>query len=445
MVTYDPALLALPANGKLCMGCLPVDPRVPSGGITAFDAGGLAPYIQTWNLTVQRQLKAQIVVTVSYLGTKGTHLFSPPLDQNQANLQLFQQAMAMGIDPTQAVPNPYGPGTLQQQDLWRPYPAVGRIQVMGVTNSDSIYHAGAIEVQRRFRGGLALRFNYTRAKSIDDTSDSSMDGKSYGLFGVTTLQNPMNLSAERAPSLYDQKHRINYTASYELPVGKGKWPLGGSSRKLNLLAGGWTVNAVGTIYSGYPFAPRLGASDFNGLPDAANGTLQPRADCIAGASFLNPFWSHNVANAVPWYNPAAFSQPAYGAPGNCARTLDYARAPWARTLDASINKVFYPFENRERYVQLRAEFFNVLNHPTFYINSDYSRPMFQGNGVLLPAKPTSDLRGPIPYCPGATSGSFPPGSREATLCGSYMPTFGILPQANNLQGRTIQLALKLYW
>jgi len=61
------------------------------------------------------------------------------------------------------------------QDLMRPYPAAGGINVLGQTNNNFLYHGGAASLERRFTGGIGFRFNYTFSKSIDDNSDGRAD------------------------------------------------------------------------------------------------------------------------------------------------------------------------------------------------------------------------------------------------------------------------------
>jgi len=155
---------------------------------------------------------------------------------------------------------------------------------------------------------------------------------------------------------------------------------------------------------------------------------------------INPLWSPKVANSVPYFNPAAFSIPSYGQFGNAARTLDYARTPWMQDFNIPVNKEFH-FENQRRYFQVRGEFFDFLNHPTFSPWDYYS--MFSNS---LPASQTGlQLAGPVPYLPSATSTSYPIGSRNYTLQQYYTATFGELKQGNSGGNRIVQLSVRLYF
>ena len=104
----------------------------------------------------------------------------------------------------------------------RPWPTVGDVQVLGVTDDLSIYHAGTASLERRFAKGIGARFNYTYAKSIDTGSDSTNDGQNQFNWGFTKIQAPGNLKMNRSVSLFDSRHRFNLTMNSELPFGKGK-------------------------------------------------------------------------------------------------------------------------------------------------------------------------------------------------------------------------------
>jgi len=441
-VIADPVILQIPQDGKLCAGCTPRDPRVPSGNLVAFLKNNQTPYIQTWNLTIQYLLRADLALTVSYLGQKGTHLYSPVFNLNNPDPKQYQALLEAGGDPLQSVPDPFGrvdaSGNLRfvtLQDLMRPFPTLGDISVAGATNSNSIYNAGVLEVQRRFRGWYGFRFNYTWSKSIDNSSNGSTDAQAWtsGRF-----QNALDLASNRSVSFVDSRHRFNVTSNVQLPFGRRNGVSFG--RIGNMLAGGWSVNLLAAYYSGAPFSPYLG--DNNGIP---GGNVRPqviRPDIVPGVPLINPRWNRTVANDVPYINPEAFARPPFGRMGNAPRTMDYLRGPWTQTLNANLARDFRPFENRSRYLQFRAEFFNVLNHTYFQLNPNSSPQIFTGS---LPLSRTGlSLAGPIPYLPGQ-AGAYPAGTREAALAQAYNSGFGLLPRANNSPARILQFAIRLYW
>jgi hypothetical protein len=432
------------------VGCIPRDPRVPTtGDLIYFDRKSSVPYVQSWNLTVQAGLTRRLVATVSYLGQKGTHLYSPRVSMNTPDQDGYQKLLDQGQDPLQTVPDPFGrvtsaglPLNVTLQDLLRPYPTVGAILLSGLTDSTSIYHSASFELERRFTQGFGFRFNYTFSKSMDSASDNNgaIGAESYGLWGTQYFQNTRDLAANRSVSPFDQKHRLNFTMNAVLPFGRGKLLLRNSGKAVNAIVGGWTLNAIGRASSGLPFAPVLG--DMNGIPlSQYEKTIHP--DIVTGVPVINPRWNRSVANSIPYVNPELFARPAYGHYGNAARVLDWVRMPWTPMLNLSLLKDIYPFENRRRYIQLRGEFFNAINHTYFQMN-----PSTNNRGIFNASMPSSrtglNLAGPVPYFPDKL-GTFPAGSRESYLATYYLTTFGVLSQSNNAPGRQIQVAVRVYF
>jgi hypothetical protein len=107
-------------------------------------------------------------------------------------------------------------------------------------------------------------------------------------------------------------------------------------------------------------------------------------------------------------------------------------------------KSFYPFENRQRYVQLRGEFFNAVNHTWFTMNPNSSVKLFNNRPSQL-CRTCTSLAGPMPYLYGSPAPTFPPGSRESIIADSYNRNFSVFDRGNNNAGRIIQLAIKLFW
>ena len=284
-VNVDPTITQIPKDGKLCQGCVPADPRVSGMTNYTFARRNNAPYVQTWNLTLQMELKGGLVGSLSYMGQKGTHLPSVKYNINAPDPHEFAAALDQGLDPSQSVPDPYGRvdgrGNLRNvtlEDLMRPWPTVGDVYVLGVTDDLSIYHAGTASLERRFANGIGVRFNYTYAKSIDTGSDSTNDQQNQFNWGFSKTQDPGNLKSNRSVSLFDSRHRFNLTMNADLPFGKGKRFL---SRRgwVNHVVGGWSLNAVGHLYSGRPFAATLG--DANGVP-SISGMIVVRPDLVQG-------------------------------------------------------------------------------------------------------------------------------------------------------------------
>ncbi len=278
-----------------------------------FDSRARFPYVQEWNLSVQRQLPLAMTLEAAYVGNKGTKLES-------------RVPFNRPFEP--------GPGDIQSR---RPFSELtdGYAQ-RNIANS--IYHSLQVRFEKMFSNGLSLISAYTWSKAIDDAS-SDFGG------GVLDVR---NYRLERAVSDSNHPHRLAVGYVYELPIGRGKPLLGRVHPVVDAVLGGWQLGGILTMQSGDPFT--VGISG-----DYANvGTYSQRPNRIASGKVSDP-------TIEKWFDPTAFAPPAeytFGDSGrNILRTDAYAN--W----DASLLKHFRIRENMK--LQLRGEFFNVLNHPTF--------------------------------------------------------------------------------
>ena len=183
-----------------------------------------APYVQNWNFGIQHSLFGNFVVEARYVGSKGTHL-------------------PRNIEANPAV---YGPGaTAQNADQRRIYagcpanggrlPALDCWSAADITNST--YEAGQLSISRRFSSGLGLNVSYWYSKSLDYLSSMNMAGaSSQPLAGANDLaQNPFDLRAEHGPSLFDARHRIVASGSWQIHISP-------SSPSACTKAGEWLAN-----------------------------------------------------------------------------------------------------------------------------------------------------------------------------------------------------------
>ncbi len=203
----------------------------------------------------------------------------------------------------------------------------------------SSYNALQIDLTRRFAKGLQLRGVYTFSKNLDDGTawNSSVGANAPGF-----VMYPLNPKLDWGPATSDVKHLAVINAMYELPFRRGK------------LAQGWTIAAIETLQSGFPFTPTLGFNPTNN-GDSRN-PIRPS---------WNPAFTGDPILGSPsgWFNPNAFVTPAAGTYGNVGR--DVLRGPGMASLDFSVMKVT-PISDRMK-AQFRAEFFNLFNRVNFGI------------------------------------------------------------------------------
>ncbi len=291
------------------------DPNNPSGvDIVAYNPKDVNSYVQEWNLQVQHALAKDTSFTLGYVGSKGTHLMNR-YDFNR---------------PT------YGTGI-------KNFPNLGFVLVMD-TNSSSIYHGLQTQFERRFSNGLQFSASYTWSHTIDD-SQGSVDG--YGQWSDPV--DYRNLRAERANSSLDNRHRFVFSSLYELPFGRGRL-LGASWNPfLNSILGGWQVNPIVTIASGFPFD----------LIDGQYVNEQRVRPMLMG----DPK-QLNVKGQ--WFDTTAFARvPQSGGyftqAGNAPRNL--FTGPGTKLVDFSVAKTLKFTESIRS--EFRTEFFNIFNHPQF--------------------------------------------------------------------------------
>jgi len=320
--------------------------------------GGVWPYSQQWNLTVERQIGSSLALRGSYVAVKGTHLMAgDATNWNQvlpgylslgnllnANINSAQAKAAGFSEPFAGFSDLWGTRATVAQAL-RPFPQYTGVSQFNPSYGDSIYHSFQLFVQKRMARGLDFTVAYTFSKAIDDT-------RSYGS-GVGQ-QNYYDRRGERSLSVNDQPHILTFSYVYQLPFGAGKKYL--SSGAAGKVFGGWTVSGIQTYASGLA----LSLSVVNTLP-IFNGLLRPNV--VAGVSQRGII---SLGRFDPgrdrWINPAAFVAPAPFTFGNTSRYVNL-RAP------VNLSESFAILKNtsiRERMrIQFRMELSNPFNRTVF--------------------------------------------------------------------------------
>ncbi len=350
------------------------------------------PYEQAWSFGFEKELPGKILLDSSYVGKKGTHLYLGGFrEQNR-----LPQSAIQGLTPAQIgalndqVPNPFfcpgppcdphryitdptsglsGP-TVQAFQLLVPHPQYVGFQSDSPPIANSIYHALQVRAEREFANGLQFLVTYTFSKSIDDASatDDSFSFLGGGDTGGNTLgvQNPYNLRAERATSVYDIPHVLQFNYVYELPVGRGRRFANHMNPILNGILGGWQVNGLWRIDNGRPII--VGELNSNPIP-----TFGQRPTLTAPLRRASVSLSHLItAGAQPnstvtyFANPDALQQTPDFTLGNASRTVSSLRQPGTNLASMSFFKEFSLSKFREGMrMEFRAESFNTFNHPQF--------------------------------------------------------------------------------
>lgn len=288
-------------------------------------------YAQTWQLSAQRDLPGALVMTATYLGTKGTH-----------GTQEF-------------LPNTYPIGATN------PCPQCPVGFTYRTSGGNLERNSAEVQLRRRLRAGFTANLDYIFAKSIDDDTQVGGQGHTVGnsataistgsastapTSAAIVAQNWLNLRAERSLSSFDQRHLLNLILQYTTGMGKG----GGT-----LLSGWrgkvfkeWTVLAQINAGSGLPETPVYLAP----VPGTGvTGTIRPDRTSA-------PLY---VQENGYFLNSAAYASPVSGQWGNAGRNS--IRGPITFTTNAALARTLRVHGNNS--LDLRLEADNFLNHATF--------------------------------------------------------------------------------
>ena len=330
-----------------------------NGGVFTTNA---TPYMQQWNVNVQRELPGNFIAEVAYLGSKGTNLL---IGESGLPLsQLDPSYFSLGTALQDQVPNPFfgiitNPSsplrfeTVARNRLLRPYPQYDGVSAFRVPGAKSIYHAMTLRVDKRFAGGLSLLSAYTWGKLMDDASTT------VGFLGQAgAQQNQYDREADWSISSQDIRHRFVTSFVYDLPFGRDRKFGGSWSGPINWMLGGWQVNGILTFQSGIPLIVTQGVNATNLFSPTQRPTWTGADANIDGGSVSK------AERIGRWFDTSQFSvTPAFQF-GNAPRVMPNLRADGVKNLDLSIFKN-NRFHNGKWNAQLRLEAFNVLNRVQF--------------------------------------------------------------------------------
>jgi hypothetical protein len=296
---------------------LPTGSKISPSGV---QPDAYTPTVISWDIKIEQQIAPGTSLAVGYVGSHGYHEM-------------------LSVDANEPVPN-YVNGVASFPVTSSPVlanPAVSNTTTW-VSEGLSSYNALQLDVNRHFSRGLQFRGVYTWSKSLDDGTawNSSVGSNAPGF-----VEFPLNPKLDWGPSTSDVRHLAVLNASWELPF-PSRW------------FGGWTVSAIETLQSGFPFTPSLGYNP------ADNGDSRNPIRPSVSPAFTGPVI---IGLPTEYFNPLAFVNPAAGTFGNLGR--DTLNGPGLAELDFSVLKVT-PITEKIK-LQFRAEFFNVFNRPNFGI------------------------------------------------------------------------------
>jgi Carboxypeptidase regulatory-like domain/TonB dependent receptor len=353
-----------------------------NGGVFTTNA---TPFMQQWNLSIQRELPGNVIAEAAYIGSKGTKLLIG--ESGLAFGQVDPQYLGLGTALQDQVPNPFvgiitNPSsplrfeTVQRARLLRPFPQYDGVTAFRVPGAESIYHALTLRLDKRYANRVSLLSAYTWGKLIDDASTT------VGFLGPAgAQQDAYNRAADRSISSQDIAHRFVTSVVYDLPSPRNP-PQGGLwSRAGHWLRDGWQVNAIATFQSGYPLIVTQAVNNTNLFSPSQRPTWTGADPNLSGGASAS-----KDARLQQWFDTSVFGvTPAFQF-GNTPRVMSNLRADGVKNVDLSIFKNNY-VRGRKWNAQLRVEVFNAFNRVQFAApntqvgNSNFGVVSAQANGA----------------------------------------------------------------
>jgi hypothetical protein len=304
----------------------------------------VTPTIYDWNVTVERQLRSDMVVHASYVGLRGNHL-RQDVDLNPAT---------------------YIPGSTASIQVRRPFQPFGDI-IENRNSGGSGYNALQLDLEKRPSAGasgilkrITLLANYTYSKAMDyglssnggitDVGSSKGSGMSF--------YDPRQHAFETGLSDFDHAHRVVASYVWTLPR------MTQSNVAVRSILGGWDWTGIYTFTTGDPM------TILAGVERSQTGLGADRADFIGShnqfggiaPSSQRKGCSASVPHCIAWLDTSVFALPPIGTYGNAGKNT--FRGPSLWDVDTGLLKNFFPVPSHENFsFQFRGEFFNLFNHP----------------------------------------------------------------------------------
>ena len=362
--TYSNASGAVPSfsmyNPFSATGSFAANPSVSAQAPTT------TAYTEQYNLALEHEFLLGWNVRVGYVGQHNLKQNNYGGPGNYApNINL----------PAQPTPYISGSTTTQATYNYQPFSAIA-------LNMDPIFHSTMnslqVGVHRQYRHGAAFGAEYQWTRVL----------------GTENLQNPSganpNDSYGPIGGITPQVLTVNY--SYLLPFGKGKMLLGNANDVVDKIVGGWQISGITVFQTGQPFSVSYTAPGTytDGSGNKWTNLASGRANRVPGTQ-LYP----SNKTRFGWFNPAAFAAPtnAAGIPGGAYGNSGYdmLRGPRFQSWDMNLQKnILF----KERYnIQLRADSFNIFNHPNFGVpNANISNTSTVGTITTTSGTPSYEAR-----------------------------------------------------
>ena len=349
-VQAQPFPVAL-VTGKVSSGN--PDPNVnwsqyePISGIPGYAATNRIPYVEQYTLSIQRQLRANTVLSASYVGAQA-HRLLVMIEANPGD-----PALCLSLaQPSAVAPGSATCGPFRESSIFTT--ASGQV-INGTrgplgsnfgsdTNQSTIGKANynALELNLRHTSGrLELSAGYTYSKSMDQSSNLGEE------------VNPINPALSYALSSFDITHNFVVSYNYKIPIET-------LAHTSNRWTEGWELSGITHFSSGLPVTLiNYGDNSLLGAePNGINNYGVDEPDYAGGPLDLN----RNPRDGRPYFDPSQVSENALGTPGTAKRRFFYG--PGMDNYDMALLKNVRLTESKS--LQFRLEGFNIFNHAQFF-------------------------------------------------------------------------------
>ncbi|MGH9585186.1 MAG: carboxypeptidase regulatory-like domain-containing protein, partial [Bryobacteraceae bacterium] len=323
---------AFPSSGCTPTTILQIAPACFSGAtIFTWDPNNRPAVANQWNFAIQQQFGYSTTLQVAYVGQNNDHLMVP----------INASQLYMNPDGSVSAVSPYLAGN----------PALAALNPtdkLTTTNGIQNYNALQISLQKRLSKGLEFQANYTWSKCLTD-SIGYYGGGGQGAGNYYYWQNTYDAHSYYGSCYYDTRSALNGYVTYDIPFGRGRTFGSHMNKVTNAIAGGWQVNAILSVHSGFPFT--ISANDNSGT-----NSFGALASC-SGPPMVNGA-RDSASGGYQWFSQSTFYQPTSGF-GNCG--IGIVRGPGLATLDLAVSKIFAITEHQN--VEFRSEAINLTNTP----------------------------------------------------------------------------------
>ncbi len=331
----------------------PVNPSAYTGTLQSMNRNFRQGMIQQYNLNLEREIPGDVVLTVGYAGSHSTHILVSQVNEN------ISSPAACGVVPGYTL----GCG-------FPTFPYAFPFQSVNANNSVGSARYDSLQIKaetKSARHGLYALLGYTWSRTFDSGMPDGLGSNPGALYW------PLPGTQKLDWGLSQLNLNDVFTASvlYDIPVGRGKQFGGNLGGAGNAVLGNWHLNVIERAESGFPLFV-VDSADESGVFFFYNGLVLQRPNQVGNPNkagpvpgnpgCIAPAQIHTLAN---WFNPCAFAPAPAGELGTAARAPVYG--PRFVNTDFSLIKDF-PLPMREAMnLEFRAEFFNLFNHPHFFL------------------------------------------------------------------------------